>query len=183
MTDSHSCRRCPGRHTGRLSSGRTDRSAFRPTAPLLRCPAVRRPAPTRPWYVGVLDKYGDGPLVSSQERRVAVVLVINRLSSAGQPLVSFFLRFTKDFLCRTCEESFRTAFFNALGARGSVVSLANRPVGVRSCPVPPRPAASLSPPRIGPLAVCSNFGFDSLDGKRLKSCDIFIKDRRHFFGY
>ena len=51
----NNCLRCPGGQTGRFSSGRPDPSASRPTALPSRCPAVRRFAPTRPWYVGFLD--------------------------------------------------------------------------------------------------------------------------------
>ena len=44
---------------------------------------------------------------------------------------------------RASEESFRTIVFDALGGRGTVAAWANRPVGVRSCPLPPRTAALL----------------------------------------
>ena len=43
---------------------------------------------------GLQGQIGDGTLVSSQERRALAVLVINRLSNAGQTLISFPHRFT-----------------------------------------------------------------------------------------
>ena len=48
---------------------------------------------------GLQRQIGDGPLVSSQERRAAVVLRINRSSAARQLLVVFPHRFKWDFLC------------------------------------------------------------------------------------
>ena len=51
--------RFPGGDEERLYSGRTVRSASRPAWPgPARRPAMRRPAPTRPWYVWVLDSTG-----------------------------------------------------------------------------------------------------------------------------
>ena len=94
---------------------------------------------------GLQRQIGDGPLVSSQERRAAVVPRVNRLScsSTGLHRTSF---------ARASQGSFRTVVFDALEAwraRETVVSWADRPVGVPSCPAPLRPAASpcAAPPR------------------------------------
>ena len=46
---------------------------------------------------GLQRQKGDGPQVSSQERRAAVVPRINRLSSAGQARILFLHRFPWDF--------------------------------------------------------------------------------------
>ena len=72
---------------------------------------------------------------------------------------------------RASGESFRTVVLDALEARGSVVSWANRPVGDPSCSAPPCPAALLCaalprPARgmsgfwIRQMNVCLGFGFD-----------------------
>ena len=42
---------------------------------------------------------------------------------------------------RACDETFRTVAHNALGAKGAVVSPANRPAGVPPWLAPPHPAA------------------------------------------
>ena len=44
------------------------------------------------------------------------------------------------------------------GARGAVVSWANRPVGIPSCRAPPRPAARRALGRADPPVVCPGFG-------------------------
>ena len=43
---------------------------------------------------GLQRQKGVGPLVNSQGRRALFVPVINRLSTAGQPLILFLRRFT-----------------------------------------------------------------------------------------
>ena len=48
---------------------------------------------------GLQRQIGVCTLVSSQEQRARLVPVTNRLSTAGQPGVLFFHRFTKDFSC------------------------------------------------------------------------------------
>ena len=97
----------PKRRSGQLSSVRwwargTDVSWANRTVDVPSGPAMHRPAPTRPWYVRVLDSAGSMhkfpghalhekglqrqigvvTLVSSQERRALAVPRMNRLSTA-----------------------------------------------------------------------------------------------------
>ena len=69
----------------------------------------------------------------------------------GKPLVVFPLRFTLDFVCSYFRRDLFTGQLSSMlwRARGKVVSWANGPVDVSSCPAPPRPTASLfaAPPR------------------------------------
>ena len=98
---------------------------------------------------GLQRQIGVGTLVSSQERRAPAVPLINRLATAGQPLVN--RGSTADFVppsvyigfrfVRASEETFRTVFSIRWRARGRVVSGPDRPNGVPSYPAPPRPAA------------------------------------------
>ena len=88
------------------------------------------------------DKKGDGPLVSSQEQRALLVPVVDRLSTANQPVVRRSLcspiGLHKISLVRASGESFRrrVCVFDALG--GTRVSWANCSVGAQSYPTPPR---------------------------------------------
>ena len=110
-------REYPRRLQERLAFGPTELSApcssqLRPAPPS----AVRRADPTRPWCVRVLDstslylfpdrpcmkrvpghalheeglqrQIGVGTLVNSQQRRALAVLLLSRLSTAGQPRVN-----------------------------------------------------------------------------------------------
>ena len=85
--------------------------------------AVRRPAPTRPWYTQVWD--------STNEPRM------NRLSTAGFIPPSVYIGFPLFVLPETrpggCSSIVRKV-------RVTVVSWADRPVGIPSCPFPARPA-------------------------------------------
>ena len=86
---------------------------------------------------GLQRQEGAGPLVGSQERRAAVVPLINRGSNAGfvpPPVYMAFRLFVllKKRSGQVCSMPWRV--------RGSVVSWANRFVGVPFCPVPPHPA-------------------------------------------
>ena len=106
---------------------------------------------------GLQRQIGDGTLVSSQERRAAVVPRINRVSTADFVPPSVYIGFA---LFALPKKSFKTLSSMPWRARGSVVSWANRPVGVPSYPAPPRPAAPpcAAPPR--PLMACPGFGID-----------------------
>ena len=103
-----------------------------------------------------LAQIGVGPLVSSQERKASVVLLINRLSAVYQLLVRRgcfssvgLLRF---FACSCPEESFRTVVLDALDGKIRIVCRANESIGVPSCPAPPRAAAPLCAAPIRPAS-------------------------------
>ena len=96
---------------------------------------------------GLQRQISIGTLVNSQERRAAVVLRTNRLSTASFAPPSVLQRIS---FVRASEDTFRTVSSMPWKAQGAVVGLwANRPVGVPSYPVPPRPAAPscAAPPR------------------------------------
>ena len=124
-----SCLRYPGGNEGQMSPGRAGPSRSLPARPGL-APPMRRPAPTRPWCVRVLDstglitaapgipghalpekglqrQIGVGTLVSSQERRALFVPRFNRTfcSSTGLHRISFV---------RASEESFTRVLFGTL---------------------------------------------------------------------
>ena len=97
---------------------------------------------------GLRRQIGVGPLVSSQERRAAVVPRINRLSTADKPQVNrwFCSSINLHGLSCVCAsgESFRTVVFDALGGGQEGRLFPGRtdlPIGVPSYPAPPRPAA------------------------------------------
>ena len=83
---------------------------------------------------GLQRQIGVGTQVSSQERRAAVVPQINWTSNRTFRSSIGFHRIS---LVRASGKTFRTIVW---GARGAVVSWANRSVGVPSCPAPPLPA-------------------------------------------
>ena len=101
---------------------------------------------------GLQRQTGVGPLVSSQERRAAVVPLINRLSTAGKPPVN------RGLVPPPLSIGFR--LFVLLGRRSghlfsmpwrvrrTVVCWANRFVGVPSCPAPPRRPPCAAPTRL-----------------------------------
>ena len=101
-----------------------------PTPP--RRPAACRPAPTRPWYVRVLDS-------TSVRRMVYMGIRLLVLPKQHSGLL--------------CSMPWRPWV-----ARGEVVSWANRPVSVPS-PAPPRRPV-VRPPRPNPPVVYPGFGFD-----------------------
>ena len=72
---------------------------------------------------GLRRQIGASPLVSSQERRALVVLWVNGLLCSAISL-------QRILFVRASGELFRTFVFDPMGAKGSVVSWANRPVGV-----------------------------------------------------
>ena len=94
------------------------------------------------------DKKSVGTLVSNQERIAAVVPLINRLLTARQPVIVFPHRFTWDFLCPFSQKS-RSGLLPSMPwrARWTVISWANRSVGVPNCLAPLRPA---TPPYAAP---------------------------------
>ena len=81
--------------------------------------------------------------------------------SGDKPLVDRWLcspiRLHGDSFVRASEESVGTVVFDALGARGSAVSWADRSVGVPSCPAQPRPAAPPSAVPTRPARGMSGF--------------------------
>ena len=92
-------------------------------------------------------------LRSSQKRKAAVVLRINRLSTADKPVVnrgfvrpSVYIGFSLFVQPKRRSGQLPSMPWRA---RGTVVFCANRPVGVPSCPAPARPAAPpcAAPPR------------------------------------
>ena len=96
-----------------------------------------------------------------RNRRPADKPHTKQLSTAGQPRIVFLHRFTWDFVC-SC---FRWVVQDSCprcpwGPKGSVVSCADRTVGVPSCRAPPCPAGCRAPPCLYPPVVCPGFGFD-----------------------
>ena len=94
------------------------------------------------------DKEGAGPLVSTQERRAAIVLQINRSSTARQPVVVFFdslymIRFSLFVLPP-----------RRPGQLFSVLGVENER-SCPGCPAPPRPGPALpSPAPCHPVPPC-----------------------------
>ena len=91
------------------------------------------------------QKQGDGPLVSSQERRAIFVPRVNPTSTGRHPVVNRTFcspigshQFSLVVLLR---KTFRTGVSMPMRIRWSIVSWANRSVGVPSCPAPPRRTA------------------------------------------
>ena len=85
--------------------------------------------------------------------------VINRSSTARCVLPSVYIGFRSFVLPKRFSGQFSSMPWRA---RGSVVSWANRPVGVPSCPAPPCPAPRRAPPCSDPPRVCPGFGFDRI---------------------
>ena len=108
---------------------------------------------------GLQRQQGDGPLVGSQERRVLLVPVMNRLSTA-YCVPAFGLN--EILLVRASGEMFQRRVFDVLGGTRDACLL-----GELFCrhPVPPRPAPPLRrAPRPDPPVVCLGFGFDRFLG-------------------
>ena len=96
---------------------------------------------------------GVGPLVSSQERRAAAVPQITRSSNARcVPLEVLFVRASEKL-----SGLLSSMPWKLWGASKSVVSWADRPVGVPSCPAPLRPATPPSAPPPPPARGMSGF--------------------------
>ena len=88
---------------------------------------------------GLQGQKGVGPLFGSQEERALIVLVINRLQTACQPLVLFSLSVYIGFRLFVLLGR-RSGDVSSMpwGVRGTLVSWAYCSVGVPSCPAPPR---------------------------------------------
>ena len=105
-------------------------------------------------------KTSDGPLVSSQEQRALLVLVVNRLSTGYQQVVNrslcSFIGLHRTPLVRASGRTFRRCYcvFDALGVRGTLVSRVNCSVAARSAWR--HPAAPLCAPT---RLACSMSGF------------------------
>ena len=93
-----------------------------------------------------------GTLVSSQERRALAVPVINRLSTAGQPLISFLHRFTWDFVCSCFRKVVQDSVFDSLEGKteGCLLARSTRRRPVLPSPAPPRRPAVRRPDPTGP---------------------------------
>ena len=87
---------------------------------------------------GLQRQIGVGTSVSSQERRALLVPWLNRWSTVVFVLLSVYIGFPLPVLLKKRSAQL---FSMPRRARGSVVSWANRSVGVPSCPAQPRPAA------------------------------------------
>ena len=123
-------------------------------------PAVRRPDPTHPWFVLIfprhalhekgLQRQGGGPLVSSQERRAAVVPQANRslCSPIGLNWIS---------LVRASGGAFGACVFDALGGTRDSFLL-GEPFCRRPVLPGPAPPPRRAPPRRDPLMVSPGFG-------------------------
>ena len=88
---------------------------------------------------------GGGPLVSSQEQRALLVLVINRLSTARQPVVVFLHRFKLDFACPCFWRDVQGTTLRCFGGCEGRVSLGQTILSA-SCPARPRPAVPMCAP-------------------------------------
>ena len=110
--------------------------------------------------MGLKKQQGDSPLVSSQERRAAVVPRIHPFSNAGPTRAWFPHRFTLDFACSRFWRDVQDMCVRCHGgyegrlSPGRTDRSASRPA--RPCPAPPRRAR----PRPDPPVVCPGFGFD-----------------------
>ena len=137
-----------------------------------RRPATRRPAPTRPWFVRVFPGHalhqkglqrhtGDGPLVSSQERRVLAVPRINPLSTAGFVPPSVYIGC---YFVRASDESSRKVVLDALEEKrdGCLLGDLTRRPPVLPRPAPPRCPAVRRPPQDPPV-ICPGLGFYQFD--------------------
>ena len=112
---------------------------------------------------------GDGPLVSNQERRAAVVPRINR-SSTARCVPRSVLNWIS--LVRAPKESSGTDVFGALRSKMNGFLLGassrHRPNPLRlalprpATPRPRRPLRRCAPPRSVPLVVYPGFGFDKI---------------------
>ena len=93
---------------------------------------------------GLQRQKGVGTLVSSQERRAAVVPVISRLSTACQPRALFPHRFTLGFLCSCFRGNVQDNCLRCPGGQEGRLCPPTRRRPVLSGPAPPcRPAAQL----------------------------------------
>ena len=108
---------------------------------------------------GLQGQKGDGPLVSSQERRAARRPTYqpraNCLSNASFFPPPLYIGFRLFVLLGGRSKHLSTMPW---GVRGTVVSSAKCSVGIPSCPAPPRRA----PPRPDPPVVCPGFGFEKM---------------------
>ena len=111
------------------------------------------------------DKQKNGPLVSSQERRAADVLLINQLSTGSQPVLNQLScssnQFTRGYVCSCFRKTSRLVVFGILVIEKSKSHTGHRtPPRFRSpCsappprPAPPRPAPPRRPAPTPSLAV------------------------------
>ena len=114
-------------------------------------------------WKGFTETKNVGPLVSNQERRTAVVPLINPLSTADRPLVKrgfgSSTALHRISLVRASGEMFKTCVFDALeGTRDSC--LLGEPFCRRRVLPGPAPPPRRAPPRPDPPVVCPGFGFD-----------------------
>ena len=114
---------------------------------------------------GLQRQIGVSGLLGSQERRAAVVLQINRWSTAGFVPPSVYIRFRLFALPKNRSGQLSSMF---RVVRGTVVSWANRPVGVPSCPALFAPSPRRALPFLTPPVVCPSFGFDKFQWKRIR---------------
>ena len=103
---------------------------------------------------------GGGPLVISQERIALFVPVINRLSTAGQPVISFLHLFKWDFVCSFFWKDAQATFLRCDPLEGTR-DLCFR--GEQFCWHPNLPDPARPPrraPQPDPPVVCLGLGFD-----------------------
>ena len=125
---------------------------------------------------GLLRQIGDDPLVSSQERRALLVLVISRLQTAYKPLINrcfcSAIGLNRILLVRASSgKTFGRRVFDALGnTRDDCV------LGALFCSTPPRrPAVRPDPTR--PLYV------RVLHSTSATSCDVMTHIKHHIRSY
>ena len=110
-------------------------------------PAMRRPAPTRPWYVRVLD-------------------------SASKPLINRGLcspnGLSKNSFVRASEEMIRTYVHDALGGTRDGCVLREQTCQHPTLPGPPRPAAPPCAARPDLPVVYPGFGFEKSKSSKTK---------------
>ena len=128
---------------------------------------------------------GVGPLVGSQEHRAPLVPRLNRLSNAGQPLISFLRLFlnTNYIVCscfrrKRSEQCSRFAGGQEGGSSlGRIDPTASRPTLFRPAPLPRRASPRPDRPVVSP-----GFGFDTFfeEGELLEEGG-FLKELSSFF--
>ena len=127
------------RRLGAAGTGRTGRRPADPPRTQLTLLPPRTLKTIVPGHVlhetGLQKQIGDGTLVRKQERRPALVSVMNILSSTAQPLVMSSVLHWISFV-RAPEETSGQMSTMPCTVIGMVASWANRPVGVPSCPAP-----------------------------------------------
>ena len=119
------------------------------SCPTPLCHSAVRPAPARPWYR--LDRFTLILCFRPSEKKSRTVSSV-RGSTAGQPLISFLHRFTKDFVCSCFRRDVQDRCLRFAGGQEGVCLLAGstRRRPFLPSPAPPRCPALRRPDPTGP---------------------------------